>query len=126
MLPVIQQDLENVVRTIDGYQYQLDHTELISQMVIKIARFGVQGRLLLDKTNFYSSSCARQAARVNELFRAGCQLWICKPSRGHFACVHVKCFILDEEIVLTGSMNLTHNGMEITRNICTACRNLPL
>jgi hypothetical protein len=24
----------------------------------------------------------------------------------------VKCFILDEEIVLTGSMNLTHNGME--------------
>jgi phosphatidylserine/phosphatidylglycerophosphate/cardiolipin synthase-like enzyme len=35
-----------------------------------------------------------------------------KPRGGGFACMHVKSWILDEEVVLTGSTNLTHNGLE--------------
>ena len=112
MLPAIQQELEKTESSICGFQYQMDHTECIGQMVLKIARFGVQGRLLLEKVNFYSSSCARQAARVHELYQAGCQFRIMKPVVGCFACVHVKCLILDAKTVLTGSMNLTHNGLE--------------
>ena len=112
MLPVIKQELDKIESSFCGFQYQMDHTECIGQMVLKIARFRVQGRLLLDKENFFSSSCVRQAARVHELYRAGCEFKIAKPVVGYFACTHVKCLILDEKTVLTGSTNLTHNGLE--------------
>jgi hypothetical protein len=112
MLPAIKQELDKIERTFCGFQYQLDHTECIAQMILKIARYGVEGRLILDKVNFYTSSCARQAARVHELYQAGCQIRISKPSYGSFSCVHVKCFVLDGKVVLKGSMNLTHNGLE--------------
>jgi phosphatidylserine/phosphatidylglycerophosphate/cardiolipin synthase-like enzyme len=112
MLPAIKQELDKIERTFCGFQYQLDHTECIALMILKIARYGVEGRLILDKTNFYKSSCARQAARVHELYQAGCQIRISKPSYGNFSCVHVKCFVLDGKVVLTGSMNLPHNGLE--------------
>jgi hypothetical protein len=105
MLPVIKLELEKIERSICGFQYQLDHSECIAQMILKIARYGVQGRLILDKVNFYSSSCTRQSARVNELYRAGCQFRIRKPSKGNFSCVHVKCFILDEKVVLTDRLD---------------------
>jgi phosphatidylserine/phosphatidylglycerophosphate/cardiolipin synthase-like enzyme len=112
MLPVIKLELEKIERSICGFQYQLDHSECIAQMILKIAIYGVQGRLILDKVNFYSSSCTRQSAGVNELYKAGCLFRIRKPSQGNFSCMHVKCLILDEKVVLTGSVNLTHNGLE--------------
>ena len=90
----------------------MDHTECIGLMVLKIARFRARGRLLLDKESFFFSSCVRQAARIHELYRAGCEFRIAKPMVGFFACNHVKCLILDARIALTGSVNLTHNGLE--------------
>ena len=35
-----------------------------------------------------------------------------KPAGGGYASQHVKCWILDEKVVLSGSVNLTHNGLE--------------
>jgi phosphatidylserine/phosphatidylglycerophosphate/cardiolipin synthase-like enzyme len=112
MLPAILQDLEKVERTICGFQYQLDHQDIIAEMILRISRYGVQSRLILDKDNFYNSSCVRQSARVNELFRAGGLFRIRKPRGGKYACVHIKCLIFDEEVMLSGSMNLTHNGLQ--------------
>ena len=36
-----------------------------------------------------------------------------KPKSGSgFACMHVKAIIFDAQVLLTGSVNITHNGME--------------
>jgi hypothetical protein len=115
MLPAILQDIEKVERTVCGFQDQLDHADIIAELALRIGRYGVQGRLILDKDNFFDSSCARQPARVNELHRAGCLFRVRKPPGGQYACVHVKCLILDEKIMLSGSMNLTHNGLQYNK-----------
>jgi hypothetical protein len=112
MLPAILKDLEKVERTINGWAYQLDHRDVIAEIILRITRYGVQCRLILDKENFYGSSCARQAAGVNELFRAGCLIRIRKPPGGLYSCVHVKCLIFDEKVMMSGSLNLTHNGLQ--------------
>jgi hypothetical protein len=79
MLPAILQDIEKAERTICGFQYQLDHADVIAELILRIGRYGVLGRLILDRDNFFDSSCVRQPARVNELFRAGCLLRVRKP-----------------------------------------------
>jgi len=71
-----------------------------------------RGRIIFDRSNFFSSSCARQCARVEELFDAGCEMKMVQPKGGGFACMHTKTWIIDGSVVLTGSVNLTHNGLE--------------
>ena len=94
-----------------GFLYQVDHTSLIVQMVVKLTK-GIQGRLILDRANFFSSSCARQADRIKDIFNAGCQIRLMQPEGGVHACMHVKAMIFDEKTLLEGSANLTHNGLE--------------
>jgi hypothetical protein len=105
-------EVTNAERTIDGWAYQIDHRDIIAATCLRVARYGVVCRLLFDKENFYSSTCARQATGVNELFRAGCLLRIRKPSGGLYSCVHVKCLIFDGKVTMSGSLNLTHNGIQ--------------
>ena len=94
-----------------GLQYQADHTECFAELGMKIAK-GLKGRIIFDKSCFMRSSCVRQALRVQELYRAGCEMKIVRPSHGGFAVMHVKTLIFDERVVLTGSVNMTHNGHE--------------
>jgi phosphatidylserine/phosphatidylglycerophosphate/cardiolipin synthase-like enzyme len=68
--------------------------------------------MIFDKGNFYRSSCARQAPRVRELWDAGGEIRLIKPSHGGFAVMHAKTFVFDEAVLLTGSVNMTHNGLE--------------
>ena len=81
------------------------------QLVMSLQK-GVAGRIIFDEKNFYASSCARQSPRVHELFQAGCEIRLCKPSAGCFSCMHAKTWLFDEQVLYTGSPNLTHNGME--------------
>jgi len=111
MLPIVLQELEAMTTTVCGLQYQSDHTECFVKLVKKVTA-GVQGRIIFDRSNFMSSSCARQAIRVKELWEAGCQMKLLKPSGAGFACMHVKTLIIDGKILLTGSVNMTHNGHE--------------
>ena len=98
-------------KSIDGLQYQADHIECIVQIITKLGK-GIKGRLIFDKGNFLSSSCARQAPRMSELWDAGCELKVLRPAKGGFSCMHVKSLIFDAKILLTGSVNMTHNGLE--------------
>jgi len=111
MCPVLMSELTGMKSSFDGLQYQIDHTQCIVRLVAKLSQ-GMQGRLLLDKSNFQHSSCARQALRVQELWEAGCQLKVLRPKGGTFACMHVKTLIFDRKTLLTGSVNMTHNGLE--------------
>jgi phosphatidylserine/phosphatidylglycerophosphate/cardiolipin synthase-like enzyme len=78
-----------------------------------LASKGVKGRLLLDKGNFFKSSCARQAERVREMFEQNVEIRLIKPTEGSgFASMHTKCWILDGSVVLDGSCNLTHGGLD--------------
>ena len=108
---VVLGELTQMKTSIDGLQYQIDHTQCVVRLVAKLSQ-GLQGRLLLDKSNFQYSSCARQALRVQELWEAGCQLKVLKPKGSNFACMHVKTLIFDRKTLLTGSVNMTHNGFE--------------
>ena len=111
MLPTLMQELRGLTSEICGFQYQSDHTECIVQLVVKLTQ-GVKGRIIFDRSNFLRSSCARQAPRVSELWDAGCEMKVMKPAGGGFACMHVKTLIFDNRVVLTGSVNMTHNGHE--------------
>ena len=42
---------------------------------------------------------------------AGCELRQYKPQGARFASLHAKSWVLDNAVVLTGSVNLTSNGM---------------
>jgi hypothetical protein len=112
MLPAILKEVTRAERTIDGWAYQIDHRDIIAATCLRVARYGVVCRLIFDKENFYSSTCARQATGVNELYKAGCLIRVRKPSGGLYACVHVKCLIFDGKVTMSGSLNLTHNGLQ--------------
>jgi phosphatidylserine/phosphatidylglycerophosphate/cardiolipin synthase-like enzyme len=78
----------------------------------------VQGHFILDKAMFYSSSCTRQAERVNALYEAGIAagqpdlLRLHQPGHGMYSSMHVKTTIIDELVIYSGSPNMTHNGLE--------------
>jgi len=118
MLPAVMQVFEGMTRSFDAWCYQIDHTEICGLLVSKL--YTVQhetgdkcrGRLILDKKNFGHSSCARQACRITELSKAGCEMRVIKPSLAGFACMHVKTWIVDGAVLFTGSVNMTHNGLE--------------
>jgi len=98
--------------TLDGLQYASDHTTCLVQILTKLSK-GVRVRLIFDKKNFLDSSCARQAPRMQELFENKCDMKVMKPTDGgNFACMHVKALCFDRKTLLTGSVNMTHNGLE--------------
>jgi len=119
MLPVVLQVLEKMKWSFKAWCYTLDHTGVCVMLVRKLLqaaegeRRPCSGRMILDQKNFFDSSCARQAARVEELYQAGCKMRIVKPSsRAGFSSMHSKTWLVDDEVILTGSLNLTHNAFE--------------
>ncbi len=52
-------------------------------------------KFILDRKNFFDSSCARQAPRIKELIDAGAMIKILKPEGSGFACMHAKTLIFD-------------------------------
>ena len=114
MLPIFMHELTAMHESICAFQYVTDHTECYLKIALKLGQ-GVHGRFILDRLQFENSSCARQAARVSELVEAGpdvCEVRVLKPQGGGFACMHAKTVIIDNRVVLTGSVNMTHNGIE--------------
>ena len=73
----------------------------------------LKGRMILDKSNYSKSSTwgNTQCPMVEELRLAGCELRQYKPQGAGFASLHAKSWVLDNAVVLTGSVNLTSNGM---------------
>jgi hypothetical protein len=111
MLPVFTRVFTAIRNGFIAFVCQMDHTELCVLLVLALCR-GASGRIMFDRGNFVSSSCARQAARVLELMDAGCQVKVMRPSGGGWACMHTKTWVIDSEVALTGSVNMTHNGLE--------------
>ena len=111
MLPVVLEEIGALESSFCGLQYTLDHTDCFMGLTSKMSK-GVKGRFVIDRKNFIESSCARQAARVAELWRAGCEFRVLRPRGSEYACMHAKSLVFDEKVVLTGSVNMTHNGLE--------------
>ena len=101
--------VKGLQKTFDAFCYQLDHTAICVHLVAFLVGGGT-ARILFDKANFLSSSCARQAPRVLELWEKGCQMKVV-PKPG-WASMHAKTVIIDNNCVFTGSVNMTHNGFE--------------
>ena len=111
MLPVVLHELDSLQTSFQGHQYCLDHTDSCVKMVFQLGK-GKVGRLIFDRSMFMDGSCARQPPRLKELWEAGCKMRLLQPQGGPYARMHVKSLIFDERVVLTGSVNLTHNGHE--------------
>ena len=92
MLEVMSTEFDAIERGFMGFQYVMNHTELIVKL-LKHLQNGVRGQIVFDKGNFFSSSCVRQAKRCQELFEAGCEIRILKPHGGGFACMHTKSWL---------------------------------
>jgi len=130
MLPVVVRVLEQMKRSFKAWCYTLDHTGICVLLVRKLLqaaegeREPCSGRMILDQKNFFDSSCARQAERVEELYQAGCKMRIVKPtSRAGFSSMHCKTWLVDDEVILTGSLNLTHNALENNKEHLWTMRN---
>ena len=111
MLDVVMKEFKQIKSSFAGMQYCCDHTDCCFQLVLRLKE-DVEGRLILDKSQFKNSSCKRQCARMQELYDNGCQMRLLSGPGGGFANMHVKSWILDEGTMLTGSVNLTHGGFE--------------
>ena len=111
MIPRLCFEVEEMKESLHGFQYTLDYTTAFMKLCRKLGA-GKLAKLILDRKNFYDRSCARQAPRIKELTDAGAMIKILKPEGSGFACMHAKTLIFDKKVVLTGSVNLTHNGLE--------------
>ena len=108
---MVLHELDGLQASFQGHQYCIDHTDSCIKMVFQLGK-GRQGRLIFDQSMFMDGSCARQPPRIKELWDAGCRMKLLRPQGGPYARMHVKSLIFDERVVLTGSVNLTHNGHE--------------
>jgi hypothetical protein len=111
MLPMMKEEIDKIEHSFYGMQYVIDHTDCCLLLTVKASQ-GITGLVLLDRDNFYDSSCARQAARIHELWKQGVQFRLVKPKGSGFACMHAKSWIFDDKVLVTGSCNLTHGGLE--------------
>ena len=73
-----------------------------------------------------SSSAKRQCARVTEFFDNGIEMKIIRPTSSGYASQHSKSWLIDGELLLTGSPNTTHGGMDhnmeqLYRITCPSC-----
>ena len=61
---------------------------------------------------FWKSTPRWQPRRVQALWDAGCKVKLYQPPGGKYSYMHMKCCLCDCKVLLTGSVNLTHNGFE--------------
>jgi phosphatidylserine/phosphatidylglycerophosphate/cardiolipin synthase-like enzyme len=96
------------------WQYTFDHTAIITQLMMKLYN-GAKGRIIVDKGQFFRSSCYRQAIKVKELRDAGCEFRVLEPvglRPEGYPIMHAKTLIVDKIVAVSGSMNLSHGGAE--------------
>ena len=105
-------DLRKVWRSLDVLQYCIDHTELVDTMCDLMESGGVKGRMILDKTMFGKITPWHQPYKVRALRKAGCEIRLRQPPEGKYSSMHMKCCLCDARVLYTGSVNMTHNGME--------------
>ena len=67
--------------------------------------------VLVDREAFVTRGARRQRPRLNELRRAGAQVYLCRgtPPLGAF---HVKAAVLDRRVCFTGSANFTEKSLD--------------
>ena len=114
MQPACEVAFRAIKRFFLGMQYMVDHEKLCQTLIERMKEGGVEGKLIVDQAKFRSSlSGGQECARIKELSDAGCAIRIYKPKHPQhgFACLHTKVWILDGEVLLTGSVNTTEAGM---------------
>ena len=82
--------------------------------------------MIFDKANMRDSSCVRQHLRLEDCRSAGVKMKMLRPQRNGksagFPSLHCKTTCIDGELVLTGSLNPTHNGIDHNKEHLLATR----
>ena len=93
-------------------QYLLDHSDLVKKIISGKTEDGVEVDILLDAGNFYTPTTYLAPLRIKDLYDAGCRIRTRRPKFGKCPLMHIKAVIADFAEVLTGSCNMTHNGID--------------
>ena len=101
-------------QSFDLLQYCIDHSELVDILCERLKHGNVKGRLILDKSMFFRTSPWLQPYKVRALREAGCKIRLRQPPEGKYAYMHMKCCLCDGRVMFTGSVNMTHNGLEVS------------
>ena len=96
--------------SITGALYCIDDAELVRALSVK-ARDGVQVRLVLDESQVRKPSCSMQLQRMLELIEWGASVYRLRVTGSGFAILHHKLWVVDGEMLLSGSVNPTHPGL---------------
>jgi len=113
MLPAYVAAFIGILKSFDSMQYILDNEELCKILCQKVSQMSVRGRLIIDRDNLSASGAkGRECPRINELKDAGIEIRVFKPRyKGFgFASLHCKTWIIDDSLVLSGSVNVTDCG----------------
>jgi phosphatidylserine/phosphatidylglycerophosphate/cardiolipin synthase-like enzyme len=111
ILETLKTVIDNANESIIITQYQFDHRVICGKLCDKVPE-GVDVRLILDEGKFEYRSCAGHADRQMEYFESGGGFWTHRPSKGGWASMHFKSLAADRRVLVTGSLNLTHNSIE--------------
>jgi HKD family nuclease len=104
--------IENAQEELMIVQYEFDH-EVLTEKICEKVRQGVHVRFIVDRRKFERSSCVHMAERVAQCFQAGVDLRTHLPPKGKgWASCHLKCVTADRRVMLTGSVNMTTNGIQ--------------
>ena len=94
MLPEVFQELEAAKKEVVAILYQCDQTQCF-EILRRLLGQKVKVRFLLDRDNFYRSSCVKQAQEVESLWRSNGEIRVQKPVGSGFAVVHTKTIIIE-------------------------------
>ena len=103
------EELKKMEFSFHSFQYTADQDDMFMVLCRKAA-LNLTCQLIMDKGNFMRSPCVRQNARLIAFYEAGGEIRLMSPIGGMYAVMHAKTIIVDGQVLLTGSVNMTNNG----------------
>lgn len=104
-LPEIIRTLLAAKRRVDVAAFYLSHTNLIDALCFLSAKKKVQIRCFMDP----ASTVPAERHVLNQLSQHGIEIYVVQVPNGK---MHLKCAIVDDDIVITGAANWTVRGFD--------------
>ena len=78
----------------------------------------VEIEFIMDYSQFPKPPCTQMHNRLMELLEWGVKIYTFRKGVG-IDCLHMKQWVVDDEVLVTGSCNPTHHGLEANEEILT-------
>ena len=106
--------LDNAEKSVDIVTLCADYLPAFIRLSRLIGR-GLPARMIVDEKQFLSPACSRQTDRLREFVVGGGALKTYRPTGGKYAAMHAKSVLVDGVVACAGSLNLTHNAYDYSK-----------